>query len=367
MLPAWAVGGATWAPDVRHVQGGWALYFTALLRDVSPPTHCVGAAFGSSATGPFVALDQPFVCQLDHRGTIDPRCRSCSTRGPRQGPARSWTGLVGERKGQQPGCGSGGVVGLRRGQPSPARQNRPGQDQAAASSSRHVSPTSQRSTLRRLIDFIRFLPPYEGPILSGRIDGFAYLIGWIATFAHLALGVGGEPPLIDPVEERPKLPCSSSTSARAAFANHGQRVVEGQRLMQAGADGVVRDHYMRQLWDWKASADIETMRPEGLTLYAQICGWTLDAGRWRGPTPAPATGWRSRPTSATATPSTAPSPTSPPPTPSRTTAITGPRSPSSNKGASKLRPASSGASRRAGPRRWARRPRWPPGRGRAVR
>jgi hypothetical protein len=42
--------------------------------------------------------------------------------------------------------------------------------------------------IRRFIDFIRFPPPYEGSILSGRIDGFAYLLGWIATFAHLGLG-----------------------------------------------------------------------------------------------------------------------------------------------------------------------------------
>jgi hypothetical protein len=41
--------------------------------------------------------------------------------------------------------------------------------------------------VRRLIDLIRFPTPYEGPILSGRIDGAAYLVGWIATFAHLTL------------------------------------------------------------------------------------------------------------------------------------------------------------------------------------
>jgi hypothetical protein len=43
--------------------------------------------------------------------------------------------------------------------------------------------------LRRLWEWIRWPPPYRGPILSGRIDGFAYLLGWIATFAHLALWV----------------------------------------------------------------------------------------------------------------------------------------------------------------------------------
>ncbi len=72
------------------------------------------------------------------------------------------------------------------------------------------------------------------------------------------------------------------------FANHGQRVVEGQRLMQAASDiflgwvrmditfdGRPRDFYFRQLWDWKASADLESIRPEGLVAYAQACGWTL--------------------------------------------------------------------------------------------
>src|SRR5262249_19153966 len=75
---------------------------------------------------------------------------------------------------------------------------------------------------------------------------------------------------------------------KARFANHGQRVVEGQRLMQAasdiflgwvrakeGLDGQPRDFYVRQLWDWKASADLDSIVPSGLLTYAQICGWTL--------------------------------------------------------------------------------------------
>jgi hypothetical protein len=43
--------------------------------------------------------------------------------------------------------------------------------------------------MREFIDLVRFPPPYDGPILSGRIDGFAYLLGWGATFAHLAMWV----------------------------------------------------------------------------------------------------------------------------------------------------------------------------------
>ena len=43
--------------------------------------------------------------------------------------------------------------------------------------------------MRRIWNAIKFPPPYEGAILSGRIDGFAYLLGWAATFAHLTLWV----------------------------------------------------------------------------------------------------------------------------------------------------------------------------------
>jgi hypothetical protein len=43
--------------------------------------------------------------------------------------------------------------------------------------------------IRRAWEFIKFPPPYEGRILSGRIDGVAYLLGWLATAAHLALWV----------------------------------------------------------------------------------------------------------------------------------------------------------------------------------
>jgi len=71
------------------------------------------------------------------------------------------------------------------------------------------------------------------------------------------------------------------------YRNHGRRVVEGQRLMQAasdvflgwvatkGLDGERRCFYVRQLWDGKGSVEIERMSPPGLTLYASLCGETL--------------------------------------------------------------------------------------------
>jgi len=71
---------------------------------------------------------------------------------------------------------------------------------------------------------------------------------------------------------------------KSRYNTPGQRVVEGQRLMQATSDiflgwtrGVQADryYYWRQLRDMKGSAVVETMTPVAMTFYAQICGWTL--------------------------------------------------------------------------------------------
>jgi uncharacterized protein (DUF2252 family) len=74
---------------------------------------------------------------------------------------------------------------------------------------------------------------------------------------------------------------------KSKFKNHGQRVVEGQRLTQAasdvllgwirapGVDGKERDFYIRQLWDGKGSAVIEAMDPATMEGYAKICGQAL--------------------------------------------------------------------------------------------
>jgi len=71
------------------------------------------------------------------------------------------------------------------------------------------------------------------------------------------------------------------------FDDHAERVVRGQRLMQAssdiflgwqsviGLDGQHRDFYIRQLQDGKGGIDPETMTVRGATLYARICGETL--------------------------------------------------------------------------------------------
>jgi hypothetical protein len=71
------------------------------------------------------------------------------------------------------------------------------------------------------------------------------------------------------------------------FDNHGQRVVEGQWLMQAASDSFLgwcpvvgiddrrRDFYVRQLWDGKGSTEVEGIPAAGLEIYARLCAWTL--------------------------------------------------------------------------------------------
>jgi uncharacterized protein (DUF2252 family) len=90
------------------------------------------------------------------------------------------------------------------------------------------------------------------------------------------------------------------------FANHGQRVVEGQRLTQAandimlgwmrnsGPDGRDRDYYVRQLWDAKGSALVELMNPKALDEYARICGQTLARAHARAGDPVPISSYLGR-------------------------------------------------------------------------
>ena len=111
---------------------------------------------------------------------------------------------------------------------------------------------------------------------------------WIA----LLLGKDDADPLFLQIKEAEELVLARQAGP-SGFATHGQRVVEGQRLLQAagdillgwvstkGFDGIERDFYVRQLWDWKLSADIGTMPAEVLGIYAQICGWTLAHGHAR--------------------------------------------------------------------------------------
>ncbi len=113
-------------------------------------------------------------------------------------------------------------------------------------------------------------------------------VGSVGTRAWILLfeGSGGSDALLLQAKEAQASVLEPYAGASTA-ASAGQRVVSGQRLMQAASDiflGWVKgrddldggiDYYVRQLRDWKFSADIEQMRPPSLTLYATMCGWTL--------------------------------------------------------------------------------------------
>jgi uncharacterized protein (DUF2252 family) len=114
-------------------------------------------------------------------------------------------------------------------------------------------------------------------------------VGSVGTRAWIALMLGrdGEDPLFLQMKEA-QASVLEQFLAPSEFENHGERVVRGQRLMQATSDiflgwvhvpegegGVPRDFYGRQLKDWKGSAEIEQMRPEGMAQYGKLCGWTL--------------------------------------------------------------------------------------------
>jgi hypothetical protein len=113
-------------------------------------------------------------------------------------------------------------------------------------------------------------------------------VGSVGTRAWIVLLLGRDDrdPLFLQIKEAEASVLEPFAGA-ARQRNHGQRVVEGQWLMQAasdiflgwvravGLDGNERDFYVRQLWDWKLGADLETMRPAVLHAFGQLCGWTL--------------------------------------------------------------------------------------------
>ena len=114
-------------------------------------------------------------------------------------------------------------------------------------------------------------------------------VGSVGTRCWIVLMLGRDDtdPLFLQVKEAETSVLSRFVGA-SKYTNQGQRVVAGQRLMQAssdiflgwqrieaGLDGQPRDFYVRQLRDWKFSVEIETMVPAGLRLYGALCGWTL--------------------------------------------------------------------------------------------
>ena len=110
-------------------------------------------------------------------------------------------------------------------------------------------------------------------------------VGSVGTRAFIVLlqGRDGTDPLFLQIKEATASVLEAHLP-KSRFRQHGQRVVEGQRMMQAASDiylgwtkglDVNRHFYWRQLRDMKGSVVVETLRPQGLTFYARTCGWTM--------------------------------------------------------------------------------------------
>jgi uncharacterized protein (DUF2252 family) len=140
---------------------------------------------------------------------------------------------------------------------------------------------------RGTLEFDRrvLLENFELTDLARKVVG----VGSVGTRAYIALMLGrdGQDPLFLQMKEA-EASVLEEFLGPSDFSNHGERVVVGQRLMQAvsdiflgwlhvdtGLDGKSRDFYVRQLKDWKGSAEIEQMVPEGMATYGKLCGWTL--------------------------------------------------------------------------------------------
>jgi len=141
---------------------------------------------------------------------------------------------------------------------------------------------SYRRTLagdrRRLLERFRYVDAARKVVGVGSVGTRAWIV--------LLLGHDESDPLFLQMKEA-QSSVLEPFLGKSEFASHGQRVVEGQRLMQAasdimlgwirttGIDGVERDFYVRQLWDGKGSALVELMEPQTMAVYAEICARTL--------------------------------------------------------------------------------------------
>jgi uncharacterized protein (DUF2252 family) len=153
---------------------------------------------------------------------------------------------------------------------------------------------------RRYVGVIReFLDQYREslpPAHRALIDGYRYVhlarkvvgVGSVGTRALVVLMIGRDEadPLLLQLKEA-KRSVLEPFCGLSQYRLKGQRVVEGQRLMQAASDPLlgwyrlqslddkVHDFYVRQLWDGKASVDVTYLSPPGLASYAEACGLTL--------------------------------------------------------------------------------------------
>jgi uncharacterized protein (DUF2252 family) len=154
----------------------------------------------------------------------------------------------------------------------------------------HVPGDDEMDRISALFDGYRASLPDD---LGHLLDRFQLIdaarkvvgVGSVGTRCWIALldGGGDDDPLLLQVKEA-EASVLEAHLRRSVYNNHGRRVVEGQRLMQAASDlflGWTRDpagghdYYWRQLHDMKASADIDGQPLTTFLSYAELCGITL--------------------------------------------------------------------------------------------
>ena len=127
-------------------------------------------------------------------------------------------------------------------------------------------------------------------------------MGSVGTRCYVALFQGNESsdPLFLQVKE-----AQASVLERhlgpSGYSNHGQRVVSGQRIMQAASDLFLGwtetdsiDFYIRQLRDMKLSVNIASLNPQRFIDYCRLCSWTLARAHARSGDPAQISGYLGR-------------------------------------------------------------------------
>jgi len=144
------------------------------------------------------------------------------------------------------------------------------------------------SNVRRTLQRYRDTLPDDKRVLFDRYRFFDIAIkvvgvGSVGTICGVALFLArqGDPLFLQIKEARRSV--LEPFAGKSVYANHGERVVVGQRVMQTASDIFLgwtvgdagRHFYVRQLRDLKLKPVIEVMRPENLIRFGTVCGWAL--------------------------------------------------------------------------------------------
>ena len=124
-------------------------------------------------------------------------------------------------------------------------------------------------------------------------------VGSVGTYCGIALMMASEkdPLFLQIKEARPSV--LEAYAGKSIYPNHGQRVVNGYRLMQSASDIFLgwakgklgRDMYIRQLKDMKIGALVDVFSPGFMVQYAEVCGWALARAHARSGVPAQISGY----------------------------------------------------------------------------